>query len=470
MRSVIDRIGVRRNRTNAVRRGRNSDSIYLDSAPAGDPTYDPHGTSRPFRPTHRTHAGRQQKRPSYLDVERSKGVAQTPVNKVTEALRQNLQWRLEDTNPFEKLRVAGYGAAAIVAGIAVLTLGGSLLSQQFPMGTKSKEVVAVPAAATGEEPAEPRSTKTTKNETSSSKTIGAPETRDDAGAAATAQPGMPMVEGISDSTMRLYVNAARSCNMPWQILAGVGRIETNHGTSDAPGVKSGANSAGAKGPMQFMPATWSKYGLDANKDGKVDVYNQIDAVYSAASYLCANGAGAGKNGIDNALWHYNHSDSYVADVKRTAAGYLADAYYAPLPVDSVSDSNVTKDHHDYPAADLPVPAGTPVFAVRKGTVNVVKNGACGWGIELQGTDGVKYTYCHASELKVADGAKVDAGTVLLLSGGVPGAAGAGESTGPHLHFEMTVAGNGVCPQSVLKKWMKGDFTPPDSAAATGCSY
>lgn len=466
MRSVIDRIG-RRSRSTSVRRARSAESIYVDTAPAGDPTYDPHGTSRPFRPTHRTHAARApQKRSTYIDIERNRPSSETALNKVTEALRQNIQWRAEEHNLPEKIHTAGYGTVAAVAGVCVILLGSSLLAKAFPMGTDDKEVATDYAAATNGEPE-------TKEPVDASTQIKSPTTDPDATAElsdnAQASAGTPMIDGISDSTMQLYVSAANSCNMPWQILAAVGRVETNHGTSNAAGVKSGENFAGAKGPMQFMQPTWDKYGLDANRDGEADIYNQIDSVYSAASYLCANGAGA-TDGIDNALWHYNHSDAYVSYVKETAASYYETAYRSPLPTDSVTDAEIGQPHHDYPAADLPVPVGTPVFAVRKGVVQLINNDSCGNGIQLDATDGVRYTYCHASQLNVEDGNTVDAGTVIMHSGGAVGSDGAGHSTGPHLHLEVAVNGQNVCPQAVLQAWIRGAFSSPLEAPATGCTY
>jgi hypothetical protein len=61
--------------------------------------------------------------------------------------------------------------------------------------------------------------------------------------------------------------------VPWQVLAGIGSIETDHGRSSAPGVHSGVNSYGCcAGPMQFNlrdgpPSTWDRYGVDGNRDG-----------------------------------------------------------------------------------------------------------------------------------------------------------------------------------------------------------
>jgi len=60
--------------------------------------------------------------------------------------------------------------------------------------------------------------------------------------------------------LALYQEAASSCpGLPWTLLAAIGTVESDNGTSDAPGVQSGANSAGAEGPMQFEPATFAEY-------------------------------------------------------------------------------------------------------------------------------------------------------------------------------------------------------------------
>jgi murein DD-endopeptidase MepM/ murein hydrolase activator NlpD len=461
MRSIVDRFDVRRSRATSLRRARSNASIYVDTAPAGDPTYDPQGTSRPFRPTHKTSAAK--KRSSYLDIERRNGTSvDSPIVRVVAALRHNVQYRIEDGNPFEKLRTAGYGGAAILGAACVLVIGASLLSQAFPLSRNDESVQTETASATAESTDSDNASTQMADPTSDDSAATNSTTHDD-------DTGMPLVEGIADDTMQLYVRAAATCNMPWQILAGVGRVETNHGTSNAPGVKNGENFAGAKGPMQFMQATWNKYGLDANHDGDADIYNSTDAIYSAASYLCANGA-RNASDIDNALFHYNHSDAYVQLVKDTAAAYYESSYHSPLPISSISNAKVGDPHHDYPADDLPVAQGTPVFAVHRGTVHVVKDGQCGNGIVLTGTDGVRYTYCHASQVHVSEGDTVDAGQLILHSGGQPGTDGAGDATGPHLHFEMSVNGNDVCPQDMLQKWMSGQFASPMNAPSSGCSY
>jgi peptidoglycan hydrolase CwlO-like protein len=115
----------------------------------------------------------------------------------------------------------------------------------------------------------------------------------------------------------LYVAAARTCKgLPWSVLAAIGQVETGHGQNTA------VSYAGAQGPMQFMPATFAAYGVDGDRDGSVDINNPADAIFSAAHYLCANGAGRGPAALARAIWHYNHADWYVALVLKIA-GQLA---------------------------------------------------------------------------------------------------------------------------------------------------
>jgi cell wall-associated NlpC family hydrolase len=135
--------------------------------------------------------------------------------------------------------------------------------------------------------------------------------------------------------LALYRQADRAYGIPWNVLAGIGEVESDHGRSGAPGVHSGANSAGAAGPMQFgiggaAGNTWGGppihpasmhtggYGIDGDHDGVVDVYDPGDAIPSAASYLQANGAASNLQG---AIFVYNHSEQYVTDVLSWAARY-----------------------------------------------------------------------------------------------------------------------------------------------------
>ena len=111
----------------------------------------------------------------------------------------------------------------------------------------------------------------------------------------------------------LYMRAAATCpGLPWGVLAGIGQVETDHGRVKA------VSSAGAEGPMQFLPSTWAIYGVDGDGDGKADIFDQADAVYSAARYLCASGGGQ-TDTLYDAIFAYNHSDYYVRTVLSLAA-------------------------------------------------------------------------------------------------------------------------------------------------------
>jgi cell wall-associated NlpC family hydrolase len=122
-----------------------------------------------------------------------------------------------------------------------------------------------------------------------------------------------------------YMDSAQTCpGLPWSVLAGIGTVESGNGESDAPGVHSGHNSAGAEGPMQFLPATFAQYAVNADPGHPLSPYDPADAIYSAAAMLCANGARGGSlAGIEQAVFAYNHAQWYVTDVMAWAAKYSA---------------------------------------------------------------------------------------------------------------------------------------------------
>jgi NlpC/P60 family/Transglycosylase SLT domain len=142
---------------------------------------------------------------------------------------------------------------------------------------------------------------------------------------------------IPSEVLPLYQSAAESCpGLPWSVLAAIGKVETDHGRSTAPGVQSGANFAGAAGPMQIgiggkagntfggapvrvVPPELD-YGTDGNGDGIASVYDPADAIFSAAKYLCRNGAEQGRD-IRAAIFAYNHADWYVEKVLKIAQSY-----------------------------------------------------------------------------------------------------------------------------------------------------
>ena len=123
------------------------------------------------------------------------------------------------------------------------------------------------------------------------------------------------VESISKKRYRkLYRESAKKYGFgkDWYILAAVGKVETNHGENMGP------SSAGAMGPMQFMPSTWESSGVDGNGDGVANVMDPEDAIPAAAKYLKTGGA---PKDWYAALYSYNHADWYVKKVLGVAEGY-----------------------------------------------------------------------------------------------------------------------------------------------------
>jgi cell wall-associated NlpC family hydrolase len=130
---------------------------------------------------------------------------------------------------------------------------------------------------------------------------------------------------IPPAMLALYQQAAATCSgLPWTILAAIGTVESDNGQSTLPGVQSGANAAGAEGPMQFEPATFAAYDAPVPPGGVTppSPYDPTDAVYAAARLLCANG-GAGGADLSGAVYDYNHSTSYVQQVLALAQTYAS---------------------------------------------------------------------------------------------------------------------------------------------------
>ncbi|WP_395104315.1 NlpC/P60 family protein [Actinomadura sp. SCN-SB] len=124
---------------------------------------------------------------------------------------------------------------------------------------------------------------------------------------------------IPANYLELYKKAGAEYGIPWNVLAGIGKVETSHGTSRLPGVSSGENYAGAGGPMQFLEPTFRSFGVDGDGDGKKDRYDPDDAIPSAARYLKHNGA---PERMRTALFMYNHSWDYVNLVLDWAKRYV----------------------------------------------------------------------------------------------------------------------------------------------------
>jgi hypothetical protein len=152
-------------------------------------------------------------------------------------------------------------------------------------------------------------------------------------------------QDIPPQLMPVYQTAADSCpGLPWPVLAAIGKVETDHGRSTAPGVTSGANFAGAAGPMQIgiggkAGNTFAGYAVDADGGG-ASVYNPVDAIFTAANYLCQNGAAKGAD-VAGAIFAYNHADWYVTKVLAIASTYAASQGLPPgAPAEEVAAAAV----------------------------------------------------------------------------------------------------------------------------------
>jgi hypothetical protein len=131
----------------------------------------------------------------------------------------------------------------------------------------------------------------------------------------------PRRRQISSYLQLFQASAAKYCpQMSWTVLAAIGQIES------ADGQNMGPSSAGALGPMQFLPSTWAAWGISGfGLPGPPDIMNPFDAVPSAARMLCADGASSGTQaGLRQAIFAYNHADWYVNEVLALAGRYAAE--------------------------------------------------------------------------------------------------------------------------------------------------
>ncbi|MDQ1105737.1 peptidoglycan-binding protein [Nocardioides zeae] len=139
------------------------------------------------------------------------------------------------------------------------------------------------------------------------------------------------------------------------------------------------------------------------------------------------------------------------------------AGWSPLiPRETVGRGYYDDPHHTYPALDLPTPTGTPAYAVTGGTATATYNDRCGNGVSLS-AGGATYLYCHFSSHAFSGTRTVNAGDLLGHTGNT------GNSTGPHLHFQVTVGGSLRCPQTLALALYDG-VAPPDPASlpTSGC--
>jgi len=262
------------------------------------------------------------------------------------------------------------------------------------------------------------------------------------------------VAGIPRAYLHWYVFGGRVCpEVPWNVLAGVGEVESGHGANMGP------SSAGAIGPMQFIPSTWRTWGRDADGDGTADPYSPADAIVSAAHYLCFLSKRFGS--VDLALAAYNGGPESVAaggsvrpaeaadvdEVLTWAARYGQEGAATsattgdpgnPLrvcpvrgPVQFTDDFGAPRysgGFHLHAGIDILANRGTPIVAPFPGRAAVASNALGGLAVAVYGARGYVY-YAHLSWLGRLG--QVQAGVVIGYVGNSGDAAG-----GPtHDHFE-----------------------------------
>lgn len=271
--------------------------------------------------------------------------------------------------------------------------------------------------------------------------------------------------------------------------AGQFTASANWGTSSWSTQRFGADYRFATPNTTTSDAAWFRMNLPATGAYLVEVWYPANAGYNSATpYLVATTTGNqsvvvdqrsnGGRWVSLGTFTLAAGDRNVIGVSRwtNATGYvIADAvrvtststpaFSLPVPYGALPRSEYDDPHHDYPAIDLPVPTGTPAYAVRAGSVVRINDSSCGLGINLTGTDSAVYTYCHLSAWSVAHGATVSPGQQVGLTGNT------GNSTGPHLHFGIRTGSTRRCPQTFLLAIYDG-LTPPaaTSLPTTGCFY
>ncbi len=193
---------------------------------------------------------------------------------------------------------------------------------------------------------------------------------------------------VPEAALRAYRNAARAvgrtspaCEMPWTLLAAIGRVESDHGRYggsqlDSEGVSHplirgvALNGVGpvaaipdsdggrfdkdtvwdrAVGPMQFIPDTWRWAGRDGDGDGITTPNDLDDAALAAAAYLCpASGSVLPESSMRSSIFRYNHSDYYVDLVMAFEAGYRTGTFVIPSPPPPPEEAKPEKEKKKRP--------------------------------------------------------------------------------------------------------------------------
>ncbi|MGA7055016.1 MAG: lytic transglycosylase domain-containing protein [Mycobacterium sp.] len=190
--------------------------------------------------------------------------------------------------------------------------------------------------------------------------------------------GIPMIalSAYRNAEQKMAV-AAPGCGISWNVLAGIGRIESGHaggGAVDARGtavrpiygpaldgtvpgnevitsssVGSRVTYARAMGPMQFLPGTWARYASDGDGDGLADPQNLFDSTLAAARYLCSGGLNLrDPSQVMAAILRYNNSMSYAQNVLGWASAYATGVVPVDLPPITGTPPPLGDAHDEHP--------------------------------------------------------------------------------------------------------------------------
>jgi peptidoglycan DL-endopeptidase CwlO len=185
-------------------------------------------------------------------------------------------------------------------------------------------------------------------------------------------------DSIPANYLALFQSVGAQYRVPWVILAGIGKVESDDGQTTLPGVHSGANPFGAAGPMQIgiggaagnqwggapvHPASEKVNGVatDANGDGIASVYDPADAIAGAAKYLLEHGV---LTNVDQAIFAYNHLESYVQAVLSWAHLYASGG-------DTVGQATLVSSPQCLPGVTLTSTSRTTSAAARTAVAAVI---------------------------------------------------------------------------------------------------
>jgi len=271
----------------------------------------------------------------------------------------------------------------------------------------------------------------------------------------------------------IYQAAGVEYGVRWEVLAAINEIESDYGRN------LNVSSAGAIGWMQFLPSSWKRFGVDANKDGRADPYNPVDAIFSAARYLDAAGYSDDPRG---AIFAYNHADWYVDSVLLRARvigavpsdliGSLTGLTEGRFPVrgpatyaDDIAErqllkrvgrgenaANLVESSSERRSIDIFADPGARVVAASDGVIKrVVRGGAGDSRVVLQDAYGNRYTYSQLGKAArgVRAGGRVTGGAVVGRIGADRG------GSASHMRFAIRPSGRGapsIDPKPILDGW------------------